>query len=105
MTSRRAHAELVPVTHAPAWLVSYDVSRDDARRRIARTLAEHGVRRLYSAFHLPSLEDDDLGALLDRLDAQLGPHDLLVAHHLCPNCVTLVAGHGIEPIDPVAEIV
>ena len=67
------------------WVVAYDVSDDNARRKVAATLQVGGQRLLYSVFELP-LPDVAAHRLTNAAERLLGAGDRLLAVRCCPRC-------------------
>jgi CRISPR/Cas system-associated endoribonuclease Cas2 len=75
------------------WLISYDVSDDRDRVRLARTLGATARRVLYSVFAAPPVPDREIAALVERCWELLDPGtDSLIAVPWCPDCALELLG-------------
>lgn len=78
------------------WLVSYDVSNDRNRLRVAHTLQGRGTRWLYSAFNLSGHDQQTLALILDELAPALDDQDGVLALRMCGSCSIASWGLPIE---------
>lgn len=78
------------------WWLSYDVSVDGARLRVANILSGQAWRAQYSGFIAPALSADEVGELLDSCSELLGGGDSLLAVPWCESCFTSSSGHPLE---------
>lgn len=79
------------------WVVSYDVSDDNLRRRVASTLQTGGRRLLYSVFEL-AVPDHSANGVISAAERLLAPGDRLLAVRCCGRCRQAKAGHRYEPL-------
>ncbi|MGH9156463.1 MAG: CRISPR-associated endonuclease Cas2 [Acidimicrobiales bacterium] len=80
------------------WMVTYDISRNASRSKLATMLEARGPRVLYSVFEI---EADAAGMirLATRASELLGPTDAVLALPRCESCRSWRYGRGIE-LDP-----
>jgi CRISPR-associated protein Cas2 len=84
----------------PTVLITYDISRDDNRARIAATLQVWGDRIQRSVF-LCTLDPDDLTELTQRIHATIDTRtDAVHIVPLCGTCWTSIIVLGQATIDP-----
>ena len=82
------------------YLISYDVSSDKRRSRVAKTLESHGLRVQYSVFEC-ELSDRTLERLLARLGDLIDQStDSVRAYLLCARCRCGAQVVGRGPIVP-----
>ena len=75
-------------------VVSYDVTDDTRRRRIASELENFGTRAQYSVFEC-HLDESDLDELKRRLEAlAAADEDHVRYYHLCPKDEGRIVSHG-----------
>jgi CRISPR-associated protein Cas2 len=79
-------------------LVSYDVTDDRRRLRLAGALEDFGTRVQYSVFEC-HLEPDQIDRLRARLLAEIEPQeDSVRLYHFCRDCGAKTEIHGVGPI-------
>ena len=80
-------------------LVTYDVSANDDRARLAAYLCRHGVRLQRSVFQC-RLESDDAPEFMERLSAFIDPTtDVLHVFRQCGPCGDAAVAFGQAPPD------
>lgn len=87
-----------------SWVITYDVSRDNLRMRVATALGGHGPRVLYSTFEFHSAQRYAY-ALFDRVAAMLDPGDRLLLFPTCSECGRRHVGTPIERPASIAWVV
>ena len=92
-----------------AWVISYDISDDRRRARLARFLEARGIRVQWSVFELVATPSE-MAALLAALPSpeRFDPvADSLRCYPLCANCRSdaSVLGHGGALTDPCRPLV
>lgn len=82
------------------WLITYDISDDDDRRKVHGILKDYGKRVQYSVFEC-HLSDGRLSDLRARLLAEIDKADSLRWYPLCAWCSDAVffQGLGLPPED------
>ena len=68
------------------YLVSYDITDDHARDRVARLLLEHGQRVQKSVFEISLRQQDELKQLCQRIAAELEEETNVRFYRLCQHC-------------------
>jgi len=88
-------------------VVSYDLSDDRLRQRVARTLEDFGDRMQYSVFQclLDVGQFADLRARLASLLGDLGPGDSIWFYRLCQECERAAEKVGGLPPAPREEVI
>ena len=90
------------------WVVSYDVSDDRIRQRIARALEGMGQRVQGSVFEC-RFDESDLASAVDRLRSELGTdgNGNVRFYRLCAGCDAAAFGFGslVESTDKEACII
>ena len=84
------------------YAISYDISDDRRRLRVAKVLKDFGARVQLSVFEL-ILESDQLERLKQRLNKELDPEeDQLRIYPLCGTCSEHIEilGQGVVTQDP-----
>lgn len=84
------------------WLISYDVSEDDRRRRIFEALKDYGRRVQFSVFEC-ELDEAELALLWRRLEPSVDPAtDSVRCYRLCGACAGAVQilGRGDRYSEP-----
>jgi len=85
------------VKHPPErhwYIVSYDVSDDKRRNKVAKCLEGYGERLQFSVFRT-FLSKRGLARLRFEINQQLGDSDGLLIVHLCPSCQSRIQDkHG-----------
>jgi CRISPR-associated protein Cas2 len=75
-------------------VMSYDVSDDPARTRVAKVLEGTLTRVQYSVFE-GDLDDDRLAELVDRVLVHIEPEtDSLRVYRLCASCTERITRYG-----------
>lgn len=75
-------------------LVSYDISDDRRRNRLAKILKDYGIRVQYSVFEL-QVNDSQLAKLLGQVASVINTGDDNVRYYtLCAGCVKKVIVQG-----------
>lgn len=82
-------------------VISYDISDDDKRGKVANLLKNYGVRVQYSVFEC-RLDDDLLIKVVKRLKPFVETADSVRVYRLCDTCLKKViilgrAGRAEEP--------
>ncbi len=67
------------------WVVSYDISDDKIRQKVAKTLMNYGDRVQYSVFEC-DLKDNELRKLIDKFSQLIEKEDSIRYYRLCPTC-------------------
>lgn len=67
------------------WVVSYDISEDKARQKIAKILLDYGERVQYSVFEC-ELEKEDLKKLIGKLSVLIDGGDSIRYYMICQSC-------------------
>jgi len=79
-------------------VVSYDISEDKRRERVAKELENYGNRVQYSVFEC-SLQEDKLKEMCKKLASLIeGAEDSLRIYHLCESCLKKVKIYGTGEI-------
>jgi len=89
------------------YLISYDVTDDRRRYRVAETLKDFAHRVQYSVFEC-ELKPEELTVLLKRVQEALEPaEDSCRIYRLCKECVeeTIVLGRGEPYQEPKVVVV
>jgi CRISPR-associated protein Cas2 len=85
-------------------LVSYDISDDRRRTRLAETLKDFGQRVQYSVFEC-RLDPDQLGQLRRRVLREIDQErDNVRFYRLCATCAGEVEAHGITQVEGDPEV-
>jgi len=90
------------------YVIAYDVDNDDARARLARRIARHGVRIQYSVFDCEVDDRDNLDELIDDMAEIVDEADASVG--VFPQCATCLnrrywLGPPPEVMDAIVYIV
>jgi CRISPR-associated protein Cas2 len=68
------------------WLISYDVTEDNRRRRVYEALKDYGKRVQYSVFEC-ELEDAEVASLWKRLEGEIdAAEDSVRRYRICAGC-------------------
>ena len=79
-------------------VISYDISSDQRRLKVAKTLEDFGERVQYSVFEC-ILNPDDLKKLLLSLERIIDPaEDSIRVYRICQECVKKISILGIGEI-------
>lgn len=70
-------------------VISYDVSDDGKRHKVASTLEDYGKRVQYSVFEC-TLDEKGLDELLERLKSLVESEDSIRAYRICRSCLRRV---------------
>jgi CRISPR-associated protein Cas2 len=84
-------------------VVSYDISSDEKRLKVAEVLKDYGARVQYSVFEC-QLEGDILEELLQRLKPFPQKGDSIRVYRLCQSCVRKIAILGKGKIREKPEL-
>jgi len=108
-TSRSASGRRRPATLAEPErqlaVVTYDISSDSRRARVANTILSYGGRIEGSVYEV-WVTDRQLERLWGAVSRQLKPGDLGRLYLLCGHCVGRIRGYGHnDSVEPVALIV
>lgn len=80
----------------PFAVISYDVTDDRRRARVARKLLDYGTRVQYSVFEC-SVSEDTLKRVLAELEQIIEPaEDSVRCYRLCRSCAVIVQVLGEE---------
>jgi CRISPR-associated protein Cas2 len=87
-------------------VVSYDISDDKRRLRVAKKLKDFGVRVQFSVFEC-ILEQDKIDEMKQVIAPLLGEEDSVRIYYLCEACKKKINSYGEVSIteDPVVYIV
>lgn len=69
------------------WLISYDVSSDKHRQKIAKTLLDYGERVQYSVFEC-DINEKELKRLISKLTKLIENSDSIRYYRLCSACLS-----------------
>jgi len=84
-------------------VISYGITDDNRRNRIAKLLKGFGVRVQYSVFEA-YLSPGKLSELKSRLKAEIEPKkDSVLFYFLCENCLNKKERWGVNPQDILDE--
>lgn len=83
------------------FLISYDISEDERRSKVADLLKDYGTRVQYSVFEC-RLDDEGLVKLLKKLKPFVGTTDSIRTYYICRNCLKklTVLGKTALPEEP-----
>lgn len=87
-------------------VVSYDISDDNKRRKIAEILKDYGARVQYSVFEC-NLDKKQLRKMIEELLSHIDrEQDSLRVYHLCESCISKLEVYGsYQPLDESEWIV
>ena len=86
------------------YLVCYDISNDNVRDRMSKTLLDFGSRIQESVFECP-LNDELLERMMSRLERlTLGDDDRVRVYRLCGPCVERVRLYGPGDVTTEPEV-
>ena len=68
------------------YVVSYDISADKARNRVAKHLLRYGHRVQYSVFEIAILQPQQMDILRSVIEKELEPDDKVRYYRLCQPC-------------------
>jgi CRISPR-associated protein Cas2 len=71
------------------YLVSYDISDDRKRSRVAKTLRDFGSRVQYSVFEC-IMNDKELEKLTTKLDSLISKEESVRIYTLCAKCAGII---------------
>lgn len=82
------------------WLISYDVSSDKHRQKIAKTLLDYGERVQFSVFEC-DINEKELKRLVSKLTKLIENSDSIRYYRLCSACrnKTIVTGRSENYIE------
>jgi CRISPR-associated protein Cas2 len=88
------------------YVISYDISNDKRRTKLADLLGAYGVRVNYSVFEC-ELNQTKLDKLLYEIELKKlinKKYDSLRFYHLCKNCVakSFDVGNREDPFEPIS---
>ena len=78
-------------------VISYDISNDKVRLKVAGEIGGYGVRVQKSVFEAPDLRQEGLATLRDRIERKIDLRsDTIRYYQLCAACMTrtIVTGSG-----------
>ncbi len=77
-------------------VISYDISDDERRRRVADLLKDYGRRVQYSVFEC-ELEKKHIGRMTQEAVAVINQvEDSLIIYTLCAECVSKIETYGVS---------
>jgi CRISPR-associated protein Cas2 len=87
-------------------LVAYDISDDDDRRQVFKTLEAYGAWRQYSVFEVDVTETERL-ELEDELESYVDPEDddRIRLYRLCSNCLDATTDLGASPPETQSNVI
>ena len=97
---------LMPPSTRTHYLLSYDITDDKHRQRLAAMLLDYGDRMQKSVFEA-DLDADDLATILRRAEALIAEEDSFRIYPLCKHCCDglILRGRPRVPAEETYEII